>query len=188
MIIITGASGNIGKRLCAHFPDTFGIDLHPPTDFVGDLATINYSLPLLAQKFSTAKALIHLATSADPEAADSVHLDATTNTTRLMQACALYNIPRVILTSSNWAAPSNGQSLNAYGYSKRIFEDLAKMYSLTPNRSAIGLRIGWVPTHSSDVDGAEEYLVKDYWSDENLFKAFTQALNDEYHGLTPSLL
>jgi nucleoside-diphosphate-sugar epimerase len=129
---------------------------------------------------NTAEAVIHLATSADPDAPDRVHWQAVVVTARLLAACAAADVPRVIVASSHWAEPANGQAINVYGHSKRAIEAMAAMYALAPGRTAVALRIGWVPGAAEEVAEAPGWLRDDHWDDARLIAAFRQAL-----GLAP---
>jgi nucleoside-diphosphate-sugar epimerase len=175
-IVITGSEGNIGRRLKAAFPDAVGIDVRRGADLIADLATIDYSRPVISAALTGAGAVIHLATGPDPEAPDEVHWQAVANTARLFAACAHAGVPRVVVASSNWAEPRNGLVINAYGHSKRVFEALAEMYSLAPGRTAVALRVGWVPLSADEVASAAEFLRADYWDDARLVAEFRTAL------------
>ena len=87
-IIITGAMGNVGRRLMAAFPDAIGLDRHPDADLVEDLSTIDYGSTMVRRAFEGADGLIHLATSANIEDPDSVHWRAVVDTARLVEAAA----------------------------------------------------------------------------------------------------
>ena len=175
-LVIAGSEGNVGRRLKAAFPDVVGIDVKRGADIVADLATIDYSRAVIANALTGADAVVQLATSADPEAPDSVHWLAVANTARLLAACADADVPRVVVASSDWAEPDNGIAVNAYGHSKRVMEALAEMYSLPPGRSAVALRVGWVPLSADEVAAAPQWLRASYWDDARLLAEFQRAL------------
>ena len=175
-LVIAGSEGNIGRRLKAAFPDCVGIDVKRGADILADLATIDYSRAVIAISLTGADAVVQLATSADPEASDDVHWQAVANTARLFAACAHARVPRIVVASSDWAEPKNGMAVNAYGLSKRVMEALAEMYALAPDRTAVALRVGWVPLSADEVAAAPERLMANYWDDARLIAEFRRAL------------
>ena len=175
-LVIAGSEGYIGRRLKAAFPDTIGIDVKRGADILADLATIDYSRAVIAHALTGADAVVQLATSADPEAPDDVHWQAVANTARLFAACAHARVRRVVVASSDWAEPTNGMAANTYGHSKRVMEALAEMYSLVPGRTAVALRIGWVPLSADEVAAAPEWLKANYWNDVRLVAEFRRGL------------
>ena len=178
-LIITGSEGNIGRRLMAAFPDAIGIDRHPDADISEDLSSVDYEATIVRRAFETCDGLIHLATSADVVAPESVHWRAVVDGARLVEACASYNVPRLVLPSSDWAAPKSAMAqINVYGHSKRVFEAMAAMYAMTPGRRAVALRFGWVPRDPSELDDAPDWLMANYWDDERLIAEVKGALGD----------
>ncbi len=175
-IVITGSEGNIGRRLRPAFPGAIGIDVRRGADIVADLATVDFSRRVIAEALSGADAVIHLATSADPDAADDVHWTAVANTSRLVAACAHAGVARIVLASSDWAAPKDGLAVNAYGASKRVIEALAAMYALGPGRSAVALRVGWVPSSADEIAAAPDWLRASHWDDARVVAEFRAAL------------
>jgi hypothetical protein len=55
-------------------------------------------------------------------------------------------------------------------------EALADMYSLAPDRTAVALRVGWVPLSPDEVAAAPEWLGANYWDDSRLVAEFRRAL------------
>ena len=180
-IIIIGAMGKVGRRLMPAFPDAVGIDRVPGADIAADLTSIDYDAPDIRALFETADGLIHVATSASTVDPDAGHWRAVAETARLMQACDRHNIRRVVLPSSDWAEPKTRwaqHELNAYGYSKRVMEQMALMYNMTPGRHCVALRIGWVPDDPADVATADQWLQANYWDDARVVAQFKAALGD----------
>lgn len=178
-ILIIGAQGNIGRRLMPAFPGAIGIDRMPGADIVADLGTIDYDAPDVRAAFESASGLIHVATSAQVGDPPAVHWAAVRDTARLMAACNLYNIERVVLPSSDWAQPKTrwaAHEINAYGHSKRAFEAMAEMYNMTPGRWAVALRFGWVPRSVDELVTASEWLRANYWDDDKLIGQVRGAL------------
>jgi nucleoside-diphosphate-sugar epimerase len=175
-LVITGSEGNIGRRLRAAFPDVVGIDVHRGADIVADLGGLDYTRRFVDEALRSADGVVHLATSADPDASDDQHWQAVANTARLVAACAHVGVPRLVIASSDWAEPKNGLPINAYGHSKRVMEALAAMYALAPGRHAVALRVGWVPGSADELAAAPEWLRANHWDDARLVAEFSQAL------------
>ena len=121
--------------------------------------------------------LIHLATSADPEAPELVHWRAVAEGARLVEACASCGVPRLVLPSSDWAEPRWGFEINAYGHSKRVFEALAAMYAMAPGRRAVALRYGLGGAdRGRGRRRAPDWLRANHWDDARLVAEVTAAL------------
>ena len=86
--------------------------------------------------------------------------------------CRALSSPHPIgpLPKRGWA------EINTYGHSKRVFEALAAMYSHVSGRRAVALRIGWVPRGKSELEGAADWLLANYWDDARLITEVTAAL------------
>lgn len=176
-LIITGSEGAIGRRLKAAFPGCIGIDVASTAEIVVDLATVDYEAPEIRAAFAGADGLIHLATSANPDAPDAMHFEAVVNTSRLVAACRRYDLKRLVLASSDWAQPNTSMiGINTYGHSKRVVEALAAMYAHATGHRAVGLRFGWVPHDASALAGAPEWLLANHWDDHRLIAEVRSAL------------
>jgi nucleoside-diphosphate-sugar epimerase len=175
-ILITGAAGNIGRRLMAGLPETVGLDRIAGSDIHADLGTVNFRRDPLRAALAAAEAVIHLATNSDPKAPASLHWQAIGDTARLLAACAAAKVPRVVLPSSDWAEPGPGMRPNAYGHSKRVIEAMAAMYMQDTGLTAIALRIGWVPGSAGELQRAPDWLAARYWDDARLVAEFRNAL------------
>jgi nucleoside-diphosphate-sugar epimerase len=176
-ILIFGAMGNIG--LMAGLPDTVGVDRVPGADIVADLATLEYNAPEISALLQRADGVVHVATSANVNDPDAIHWRAVVDTARLVAACDRYNVPRLVLPSSDWAEPKTRwaeHEMNAYGHSKRVFEAMALMYNMTPGRHAVALRLGWVPHDPAEVATADAWLQANYWDDPRLIGQVRAAL------------
>ena len=177
-VLIFGAMGNIGRRIMPAFPGAIGIDRVAGADVVADLATIDYTSPEIVAAFEQADGVIHVATSANTEDPDAVHWAAVTATARLLEACDRHDIKRVVIPSSDWAEPKTRWAMheqNAYGWSKGVFEAMARMYNVQPHRHCVALRIGWV-TDYANVLKADQWLQANYWDDARLIGQMQAAL------------
>lgn len=178
-LIIVGSCGNIGRRLLAAFPTALGIDRHPDADIVADLSAIDFDAAAVRRAFESCDGLVHVATSANIDDPDAVHWRAVVDTARLVEACARYGVPRLVLPSSDWAEPKVAMAeINVYGHSKRVLEAMAAMYAMTPGRRAVALRLGWVPRDPGELEQAEPWLRANYWDDTRLVAEVTAALGD----------
>lgn len=179
-IIVVGSMGNIGRRLMSGFPGAIGIDRLPGADIVASLADIDYAEPRVRAAFEAADGLIHVATSANVADPDAVHWQAVIDTARLLAACDRYGIRRVVIPSSDWADPKTrwaANNQNAYGHSKRVFEEMAHMYNVGhPDRHCVALRIGWVARDIAEVEAAAAWLQANYWDDARLIGQMRAAL------------
>lgn len=179
-IIILGAMGNVGRRLMAGFPGAVGIDRLAGADIVASLDSIDYFSPAVREVFGSADGVIHVATSANVEDADKVHWQAVIDTARLLAACDAYDIKRVVIPSSDWADPKTrwaANAPNAYGHSKRVFEEMAHMYNVGhPDRHCVALRIGWVALSREDYEASPPWLQANHWDDARLIGQMQAAL------------
>jgi nucleoside-diphosphate-sugar epimerase len=175
-ILITGAAGNIGRRLMAALPGAIGLDRIAGSDIHADLATVNFRRDPVRAALASAEAVIHLATNPDPKAPASVHWQAVSDTARLLAACAAARVPRVVLPSSHLTEPEEGMRLNPYGQSQRVIEAMAAMYMQDTGLTATALRIGWVPANAGEAQRAPPWLAARYWDDARLVAEFRGAL------------
>lgn len=172
-VLIIGAAGNIGRRLLRHFDGAIGVDRVAGCDLRVDLSEPIVPGDSFDRALQEAQCVVHLATSANPEAPPKVHLAAIAETASLLCACARHTVSHVVLPSSNWVEPRDPQLFsNAYGQSKRAIEAMAVVYSRLPECRATALRIGWVPAKASAAIGAPDWLARDYWDDARLCAEF----------------
>ena len=176
--VIFGSQGNVGRRLKTLFPDHFGVDQVEGADLVASMATVDYDSEPLKSQLAEADLVLHLATSPNVEAPDSVHYQAVVDAARLLAACQRVPVPRVLLPSSDWADPKRGwPPVNVYGYSKRVFETMATMYTYSTGQLCVAFRFGWVARSRAEVDAAEQdWLRNNYWDDASLFAEVRRAL------------
>ena len=157
-VLITGAGGNIGRKLTAHFT-ALGWRLRL-LDAVGggDIVAADLSVweERWAAMFRGVDAVVHLAGRPSPDTSwdDAVryNIDLTQN---VFEAAARFGAGRVIFASSNWTMAGHRfgdgalttdrapYPVNAYGVSKLMGERLARSYHERWGLSAICFRIGW---------------------------------------------
>ncbi|MDF3131095.1 NAD(P)-dependent oxidoreductase [Kiritimatiellaeota bacterium B1221] len=172
-IILIGGCGTIGLKLHKAWPLAICVDKLPHADLQLDLADLDGNDSNFLELLGTADVVIHLATSADPDAAACIHLESIANTAKLLKACTSAGVPKLVMASSDWARPkARHLKMNAYGYSKQAIEAMASMYALSKNRDAVAIRIGWVPDTAQQLSEAPSWLLKNYWDDQRLITEF----------------
>lgn len=162
-VLITGARGNLGTKLRAHFISLGWtvrlLDLHSGTDpaiHEADLSTYSESW---AAHFAAADAVIHLAGDPSPSASWSsvqrLNIDLTQN---VYEAAARHGARRVIFASSNWTMAGHRFAdfplttdrepapVNPYGVSKLIGEHFGRAFAEHRGVSSISFRIGYCQT------------------------------------------
>ncbi len=194
-ILITGANGNIGRKLRAAWDDVFDlvlIDKGPdPTDadvVAADLADFDEEWMTMFHGVDT---VVHLA--ADPsefatwEELLRPNIDAAAN---VFHAAALAGVERIIFASSNHAMsgyrelgdivltvdtpPRPG---NAYGGAKLMAERLGKSLSGVFDLSFVALRLGWVQSGPNRPDTLPDDWSRGLWlSDGDLIRLFDRAV------------
>lgn len=159
VVVVTGATGNIGTKLRAHFAalgwTVRALCLNPgaePGVITADLATYSDAW---ARHFAGADAVIHLAGDPSPQASwASVQRRNVDVTMHVVRAAVAGSAKRVVFASSNWTMAGYRYTdqrlttdlppwpVNPYGASKLIGEQIGK--AAAHGRSFIALRIGWV--------------------------------------------
>lgn len=122
-VIITGIAGNLGRRLARQLhrtADVIGIDRRPCKGLPKDITfhQIDLRRKRTADIFRTSKAsaVVHLNVMHDPRASQEVlHSFNIRGTSRVLEYCAQYRIPKVVLLSSAnvyGPSPQNNQFLS----------------------------------------------------------------------------
>lgn len=194
-ILITGANGNIGRKLRTAWDDRYDLVLvdrvtapDDPDVVVADLSVVDDSWMTLFHGVDT---VVHLAGNANENAPweelVGPNIDAVAN---VFQAAALAGVERIIFASSNHAMggykelgdipitvdlpPRPG---NAYGGTKlmgeRLGASLASIFDLT----FVALRIGWVQEEANTPDTLPDDWGKEMWlSNPDLVRLFDRAV------------
>ena len=194
-VLITGANGNIGRKLRAAWEDRYDLVLvdlvaapDDPEVVAADLSVVNDDWTALFQGVDT---VIHLAGNPNEHATweelVGPNLDMLTN---VFQAAALAGVDRIVFASSNHAMggykdlgdipitvelpPRPG---NPYGATKlmgeRVGQGLAAIFDLT----FVALRIGWVQAGANAPDTLPDEWGKGMWlSDGDLVHLFDRAV------------
>ena len=161
VVLITGANGNLGRKLRAHLEARGGYDLRLldldaasiPGVVAADLSVYDEAW---AQHFGGVDAVLHLAAHAGPqtdwETAQRLNIDLTFN---VYDAAALKGAGRVVFASSNWVMAGYQfddarlttdlppRPVNPYGVSKLVGERAGRSLAERRGVPFIGLRIGY---------------------------------------------
>ena len=194
-VLITGANGNIGRKLRAAWEDRYDLVLvdqfapdGDPDVVAADLAVIDDEWMTLFHGVDT---VVHLAGNPNEHATweelVGPNIDAVSN---VFQAAALAGVERIVFASSNHAMggykdlgdipisvelpPRPG---NAYGATKlmgeRIGASLAGVFDLT----FVALRIGWVQAGENRPETLPDDWGKELWlSNPDLIRLFDRAV------------
>lgn len=160
-VLITGAAGNIGTKLRAHFSSMgwtlrlLDIDAHGDAAIqAADLAEWDDAW---VRQFAGVDTVIHLAGNPSPrtswESAQRLNIDLTAN---VYEAAATHCVRRVVFASSNWVMaghrPASGAlttdmapyPINPYGVSKLVGERMGHSLHARRGVSVICFRIGYL--------------------------------------------
>jgi NAD+ dependent glucose-6-phosphate dehydrogenase len=160
-VLITGAGGNIGTKLRAHFT-TLGwtlrlLDIDARGDVAIQVADLTEANGDWVRQFAGVDTVIHLAGDPSPRASwasvQRLNIDLTAN---VYDAAVAQGVRRVVFASSNWTMaghrPGRGPlttdmapyPINPYGVSKLLGERMARSVHASRGLSVICFRIGWV--------------------------------------------
>ena len=162
-VLITGARGNIGTKLRAHFTHLGWtlrlLDVEAGTDPAITPADLSTWDDTWADLFHGVDAVIHLAGRPTPltpwAEAQRFNIDMTMN---IYEAAARARARRVIFASSNWVMAGHRHAdgplttamdpfpVNAYGVSKLMGERIGRSYAERHGVSSINFRIGYLQT------------------------------------------
>jgi NAD+ dependent glucose-6-phosphate dehydrogenase len=202
-VLITGASGNIGRKLREAWSDVYDlvlIDRHaPPGDdevIVADLATWDESW---VAYFDDVDTVIHLAGNPDDaapwDALVGPNLDALAN---VFHASAFGGVERVIFASSNHAMGGYRdlgdmpitvalppKPDGPYGATKLVGERLGKSLASAFDLTFIAIRIGWVQRGENRPETLPDAWSRGLWlSDDDLVDLFEAAVEADLGGRT----
>ena len=202
-ILITGATGNIGRKLTAHFRAAGYplrlLCLNPQR--VQDVHTCDLSVydEAWAQAFAGVDTVLHIAADPSPWAdwdrIQKLNLDLLFN---VMAAAHQEGVRRVVFASTNYVVAgyrfkrnrltteTGPRPINPYGASKLVGERLGKMYAERYGLSFIAFRIGVCQRDNDNRHGP--WIPFGHWgqqmwvSDRDLCGAFERAVEDERVG------
>lgn len=195
--LITGASGNVGRKVAAHLAGQQGrrlvlLDRTPDSDGNVIVADLRRFDPAWTRHFHGVDVVVHLAADPRPAAtwpalaADNV--DAVLN---VFEAAVAGGVKRVVFASSLQAALGYDGDLerigaglppypiNAYGASKGVGERIGRSFAARHGLSVVCLRIGMVRRGANRAPiGHPDVSVQHRWlSNEDLCRAVTLAID-----------
>jgi NAD+ dependent glucose-6-phosphate dehydrogenase len=200
-VLITGATGNIGRKLRTHLAATGKYQLrllclNPAGDPSVQTADLSVFDPTWAAAFDGVDTVLHVAADPSPRAGwgrvQSRNIDLLLN---VMVAAQQHHVRRVVFASSNFVVAGHrfGRDpltttmepapINPYGASKLFGERIGKMFAERYGVSFIAFRIGVCQRANDNKHGP--WIPFGHWgqamwvSDRDLCRAFEHAIDDE---------
>jgi len=197
-VLITGASGNLGRKLRDAWADAYDlvlIDRHAPADDP-EVVVADLSEPDEAwfEHFHGVDTVIHLAANPNEFAAwedlEKPNLDALCN---VFHAAALAGVDRIIFASSNHAMGDYRELGDMpitpdlppkpdgpYGATKLMGERLGRSLGRAFDITFIALRLGWVQPGANRPDTLPDAWSRSLWlSNNDLIRLFDAAVEAE---------
>jgi nucleoside-diphosphate-sugar epimerase len=203
IVLITGANGNIGRKLRAAWTDVYDLvlidrsaDRDDPDVIVADLETMDDDW---ITHFHGVDTVVHLAANPDSEATwDELigpNLDALAN---VFNAAALAGVERIIFASSNHVMGGyrdlDDEPITVdrvpvpdgpYGAAKLFGERLGQSLARTFDLTFIALRIGWVQGGNNRPETLPDDWSRHLWlSNTDLVRLFDGAVEAEIEDRT----
>ncbi len=197
-VLITGASGNIGRKLRAAWAETYDLVLLDAVADPHDPEVVQVDLSVLDDDWIThfhgVDTVIHLAAnpsdSATWEELLKPNLDALAN---VFHACGLAGVDRLVFASSNHAMGGYREIADMpitpdlpplpdgpYGAAKLMGERLGRSLAHAFDLSFVALRIGWVQSGENRPDTLPDDWSRAMWlSNRDLVRLFECAVEAE---------
>lgn len=197
-VLITGACGNIGRKLRAAWADRYDLvlidvaaDREDPAVIVADLAELD---DRWITHFHGVDTVVHLAANPDEFASwmelEQPNLDALNN---VLLASVLAGVDRVVFASSNHTMGGyrdlGDQPITVdltprpdgpYGATKLMGERLGKSCARAFDMTFVALRIGWVQPGANRPDTLPDDWARSIWlSNADLVRLFGRAIETE---------
>ncbi len=198
IVLITGACGNIGRKLRAAWEDVYDLNLHDSNPGKDDGDVFQADLSVFDEDWIThfhgVDTVVHLAANSNELC--SLHeliqpnLNAMAN---VFNAAALAGVDRIVFASSNHVMGDYrhldvdviGVDLpprpdNVYGMLKLVGERLGQSLALAFDLTFIALRIGWVQEGRNRPETLPDDWAKKMWlSNHDLVQLFDAAVEAE---------
>lgn len=206
-VLITGASGNLGRKLRAAWEDAYDLVLIDRDAGPGESDVIEADLSLWDEEwidhFHGVDTVIHLAANPDEfatwEGLEGPNLDALAN---VLLASALAGVERVIFASSNHVmggyrelgdmpitADLPPRPGNPYGASKLMGERMGLALSNAFDLTFLALRLGWVQPGDNRPDTLPDPWARSIWlSNRDLIRLFEAAVEADLGDLSFAVL
>jgi NAD+ dependent glucose-6-phosphate dehydrogenase len=197
-VLITGACGNIGRKLRAAWTDVYDLVLIDKDAGEDDPEIIETDLAILDDDWIThfhgVDTVVHLAANPDDRAAweDLIgpNLDALAN---VFHAAALAGVERLIFASSNHVMGGYKELGEApitvdleplpdgpYGVTKLVGERLGRSLARAFDLTFIGLRLGWIQEGKNRAETLPDDWSRKLWlSNSDLIRLFDCAVEAE---------
>jgi nucleoside-diphosphate-sugar epimerase len=197
-VLITGACGNLGRKLRAAWADRYYLilidraaDPDDPDVIVADLAEADDAWRDL---FDEADAVVHLAANPNEfatwEELVGPNIDALAN---VLLAAVQAGVERVVFASSNHAMGGYRERAetpitvdlpprpgNAYGATKLMGERLGRSVAQSSELTFVALRIGWVQKGENRPETLPDDWARALWlSNDDMLRLFTCAVETE---------
>ena len=198
VVLITGASGNIGQKLRAAWAEVYDLVLIDKVAAPDDREVIAADLSILDETWLThfhgVDTVIHLAGNPNEfapwEELEEPNLDAMCN---VLHASALAGVERLIFASSNHAMGGYRELGDMpitvdlppkpdgpYGATKLMGERLGRSLSHAFDITFIALRLGWVQLGENRPDTLPDDWARSLWlSNDDLIRLFDAAVEAE---------
>jgi NAD+ dependent glucose-6-phosphate dehydrogenase len=205
-VIVTGAAGNLGRKLRVHLSASDQYDLQfldrTPNGEAGIIAAdLSVFDKVWLDLFEGADAIIHLAANANAAAGwhelIGPNMDCVLN---IYLAAVRHNVQRIVFASSVWvlaghrfdttvrsAASRPDPTPSAYGATKLFGERIGRAFFDAYGISTIAVRLGACrpgKNSSSEVAGASEWTQDCWLSDDDMCRGIGAALNAPKIGFT----
>ena len=193
-VLITGATGNLGGKLRAHFEAARQYDLRLLClNGANDPAvtTVDLSQPedTWGHHFDGVEVVLHFAADSSGKAewasVQRNNIDATLN---VFHAAARHNVRRVVFASSNWTMAGyrfrterlttsmTPRPVGYYGLSKLICEWIGESFARSNGLSVICLRIGFRPLSDDEVFEHNRWEQEMWISDRDFLQLVDRAI------------
>ena len=197
-VLITGACGNIGRKLRAAWTDVYDLVLIDKDAGEDDPEIIEADLAILDDDWIThfhgVDTVVHLAANPDSEAAweDLIgpNLDAMAN---VFHAAALAGVERIIFASSNHVmaeyrehgdgpitSEMDPRPDGPYGVTKLVGERMGQSLARAFDMTFIALRLGWIQRGKNQRETLPDDWSRKLWlSNTDLIRLFDAAVETE---------
>jgi len=197
-ILLTGACGNIGKKLSMglrHRYEAVLLDRNEDVEIGIEYADFTQFREDWACRFPSVDFVVHLAANPHTEANWSELLpDNVDSVLNVCTACVRGGVKRLVFASSCQTmegyrdrdaglitADLEPLPVNSYGVSKLIGEKICRHYAGHYQLSVVCLRIGWVPRGGDQVaiTASNAWLRRKWLSGKDLIQVFSRAIEAE---------
>jgi nucleoside-diphosphate-sugar epimerase len=197
-ILLTGACGNIGRKLSVKLRERYEsvlLDRNAGVELGIEYADFTQFHESWVRRFPSVDVVVHLAANPNTDANWSELLpDNIDSVLNICTACVRGGVKRLVFASSCQTmegyrdrgtglitADLEPLPVNSYGVSKRIGEKICRHYADRYQLSVVCLRIGWVPRGGDQValTASNAWLRRKWLSEKDLNQVFSRAIEAE---------